>query len=141
MSDGCRASRGRSGLARQPCVHGSCLPPIVYMQIVYESTICPRKKPSLVRSVPRLPHLFQQPDQVFQIARRQMTQQLAVEGDQRLIEVSQDPGPLVGQRHIDDPTILLATQSVDKARLLQPVNEARDPRYNRDAAAGELQAG
>src|SRR5205807_1042478 len=100
-----------------------------------------RKKPSLVCTVPRLPQLFQQPDEVFQIALRQMAQQLAVQGEQRLIELSQGCGCLVCERHIDDPTILVTAQPVDKACLLQPVDKAGDPRDDGDGAAGDLQNG
>src|ERR1700757_3680164 len=100
-----------------------------------------KKKPLLVRSGPRPPQLFQEPDEVFQIALRQMAHQLAVQGEQWLIEVSQGPGSLVRQRHIDDPAILRTTQPVDEARLLQPVNQASDPRHNGNGAASDLQDG
>jgi hypothetical protein len=59
-----------------------------------------------------------------------MAHELAVQGEQWPIEVSQGLGSLVRQRHVDDPAILLAAQPVDEACPLQPVNQAGNPRYN-----------
>jgi hypothetical protein len=70
-----------------------------------------------------------------------MAQQLAVQSEQRLIEVGQGLGSLVRQRHIDDPAILRTTQAVDEAGPLQPVNQAGNPRDNGNGAAGDLQDG
>src|SRR6516225_3090901 len=70
-----------------------------------------------------------------------MAHQLAVQSEQWLIEVSEDLDSLVCQRHIDDPAILLAAQSIDEARLLEPVNQASNPRHNGNGAAGDLQDG
>src|SRR5580704_2860601 len=70
-----------------------------------------------------------------------MAHQLAVLGEQWLIEVSQGLCSLVRQRHIDDPAIFLAAQPVDEACPLQPVNQAGNSWYNGNGAAGDLQDG
>src|ERR1700733_4270446 len=96
--------------------------PCASLLLIYQLLF--QKNPLLVGSHPRSPQLFQEPDEIFQITVRQMAHQLAVQGEQWLVEVVEDLGSLVRQRHIDDPAIFLATQPIDEARLLQPVNQA-----------------
>ena len=57
---------------------------------------------------------------------------------ERLSDVGQGLLSLFGQRHVDHPSILLATLPHNEPRFFQAVDQAGDTRNNRDRAAGDL---